>query len=604
MGKRASQKISKVVSPALPSAASFADATTYEHDANTAPYKRALLRNISPMLQPSASSPLPPPPQHPLVFTTQPQVFCKFPGQEHLSVAVHAAPLFVEPALAVECYTEQQQQQQLHDFKNFSDAQRTRENHVQMYSYPGSCELEEPVFKNSTERRRYRRRKLDALLAAGEKAVAEESPVPSLASSTSSDFQPPSCSPTSLEDDLAEIISAATTALERQCRITPTIKPPDCAKIPVALVPRCSALSEGLVARCNAALPESLYESSSHDCAACPVHGTPANTMYSAVFVAPLPSRRSHGFVAVGCADTIGRRGSMEDSMTVCSQYRGHDGEHFFGLYDGHGGNSVSKMAGTWLHRMLGNWLSGDDNDDIARAMHGAFAEFEQHIESNNVPATLDCMSNGIFAGRRRGWQAQYAAETGCTALAVYMRGLDCWVANAGDCRAVLGADIQRHLGGSQFMHSRRVTTDHKPASAGERARIEAAGGYITLEFTGKQKSGGDDGDDNDDQAAGRLNGVLGVSRAFGNIMLRPAVTHVPDVFHVNTASYDVLILACDGLWDVLSDDDAVRIALSQECPGTAAQQLVQAAYNAGSDDNISVIVVRLPGNTPAFDAE
>ena len=59
------------------------------------------------------------------------------------------------------------------------------------------------------------------------------------------------------------------------------------------------------------------------------------------------------------------------------------------------------------------------------------------------------------------------------------------------------------------------------------------------------------------------------------------------------------VILACDGVWDVLSDDqacDSVRAALAQPhgTPDEAARKLVGDAYNAGSEDNISVLVAVL----------
>jgi len=100
-------------------------------------------------------------------------------------------------------------------------------------------------------------------------------------------------------------------------------------------------------------------------------------------------------------------------------------------------------------------------------------------------------------------------------------------------------------------------------------------------------------------------------------------VTCVPDVFEVTLDEYDVLILACDGLWDVVTDREAAIVALSVADAGTpcqlfrlyfifmlcrflcfvfglllfvgdAARKLRDFAFARGSDDNISVLVVRL----------
>ena len=59
-------------------------------------------------------------------------------------------------------------------------------------------------------------------------------------------------------------------------------------------------------------------------------------------------------------------------------------------------------------------------------------------------------------------------------------------------------------------------------------------------------------------------------------------------------AEHDVLILACDGLWDVVSDREAAIVALNTDDAGLAAKRLRDLAFARGSDDNISVLVVRL----------
>lgn len=96
--------------------------------------------------------------------------------------------------------------------------------------------------------------------------------------------------------------------------------------------------------------------------------------------------------------------------------------------------------------------------------------------------------------------------------------------------------------------------------------------------------------------AVSRVCSILGVARALGDTFLQPMVTYVPDVFEVALGEYDVLILACDGLWDVVSDREAVIVAVSVPDAGEAARRLRDFAFARGSDDNISVLVVRLRG--------
>jgi serine/threonine protein phosphatase PrpC len=56
------------------------------------------------------------------------------------------------------------------------------------------------------------------------------------------------------------------------------------------------------------------------------------------------------------------------------------------------------------------------------------------------------------------------------------------------------------------------------------------------------------------------VEGVLAVTRAFGNNSMKPVIMAEPDVVtHVLTASDDFLIIASDGVWDMISNESAVR---------------------------------------------
>jgi len=67
-----------------------------------------------------------------------------------------------------------------------------------------------------------------------------------------------------------------------------------------------------------------------------------------------------------------------------------------------------------------------------------------------------------------------------------------------------------------------------------------------------------------------------------------------PMYFFVDLVEDDkFLIIACDGLWDVISNEKAVQIVDKYPCPVTAATALRDYAHMLGSGDNISVIVYR-----------
>ncbi|KAJ0078368.1 hypothetical protein Patl1_36935 [Pistacia atlantica] len=94
-----------------------------------------------------------------------------------------------------------------------------------------------------------------------------------------------------------------------------------------------------------------------------------------------------------------------------------------------------------------------------------------------------------------------------------------------------------------------------------------------------------------------RVNGQLAVSRAFGDKNLKSHLRSDPDIQDADIDSdTDLLILASDGLWKVMSNQEAVDIARKIKDPHRAAKQLVTEALNKDSKDDISCIVVRFKG--------
>ncbi|KAG0473973.1 hypothetical protein HPP92_015830 [Vanilla planifolia] len=160
-------------------------------------------------------------------------------------------------------------------------------------------------------------------------------------------------------------------------------------------------------------------------------------------------------------------------------------------------------------------------------------------------------------------WRVGDAGSTASTAILVGDRLL---VANVGDSRAVICR------GGNAIAVSR----DHKPDQTDERQRIEDAGGFVMWAGTW------------------RVGGVLAVSRAFGDRLLKQYVVADPEIQEeVVDGSLEFLILASDGLWDVVSNEEAVALVKPIEEPEQAAKLLLQEASRRGSADNITCVVVR-----------
>lgn len=93
-----------------------------------------------------------------------------------------------------------------------------------------------------------------------------------------------------------------------------------------------------------------------------------------------------------------------------------------------------------------------------------------------------------------------------------------------------------------------------------------------------------------------RVLGILAVSRSFGNQGMKEFVTSSPHVSETSLCSdCSFLLLACDGVWDVFTDDEAVSFvtrALATKAEADVAGALLREALDRGSTDNITVVIV------------
>ena len=147
------------------------------------------------------------------------------------------------------------------------------------------------------------------------------------------------------------------------------------------------------------------------------------------------------------------------------------------------------------------------------------------------------------------------------------------YVANVGDCRAVVSINGE----------AKALTRDHKATDPVEKERVVKAGGFVR----GK-----------------RVFGLLAVTRSLGDFEYKlhdtsGTVIATPETYTEKlTQDHKALILACDGLWDVLSNREVVEfvsVALNDGRNGEEiAQSLAEMAISRGSNDDITVIVIPL----------
>ncbi|KAL2318118.1 hypothetical protein Fmac_031994 [Flemingia macrophylla] len=275
-------------------------------------------------------------------------------------------------------------------------------------------------------------------------------------------------------------------------------------------------------------------------------------------------TKQNDGVVSYGSASLIGSRKEMEDAVSVeigfVAKERGNC--DFFGVYDGHGGAQVAEACRERLHRLVAEEVERSLEWDWEGILEGCFRKMDSEVAGNAALRTV-----------------------GSTAVVVVIAEAEIVVANCGDCRAVMAR------GGEAI----DLSTDHKPDRPDELKRIEEVGGKV-INWNGQ-----------------RVLGVLATSRSIGDQYLRPYVISKPEVTVTKRSSKDeFLIIASDGLWDVMSSEVACQVVrkclkgqIRRVCNGVenhqsrsaeAAALLAEIALAKGGRDNTSVVVVELRG--------
>ncbi|MBA0789771.1 hypothetical protein Gohar_014460 [Gossypium harknessii] len=261
---------------------------------------------------------------------------------------------------------------------------------------------------------------------------------------------------------------------------------------------------------------------------------------------------------------------------------------HFYGVYDGHGGCQVANYCRERMHLALAEEIEkakscireGNIRHDWQELWKKAFS---------NCFIKVDAEIGGVCNGVNDTDNKPIAPETvGSTAVVAVVSPTHIIVANSGDSRAVL----------YRGKHPMPLSVDHKPDREDEHARIEAAGGKV-IQWNGS-----------------RVFGVLAMSRSIGDRYLKPWIIPNPEVMFVPRVKEDeCLILASDGLWDVISNEEACEVARKRillwhkkhgdKLPAergegidlaaqSAADYLSKLALSKGSKDNITIIVLDL----------
>eukprot|EP01062_Namystynia_karyoxenos_P007409 TRINITY_DN12610_c0_g1_i1.p1 TRINITY_DN12610_c0_g1~~TRINITY_DN12610_c0_g1_i1.p1 ORF type:complete len:406 (+),score=114.91 TRINITY_DN12610_c0_g1_i1:114-1220(+) len=254
--------------------------------------------------------------------------------------------------------------------------------------------------------------------------------------------------------------------------------------------------------------------------------------------------------MGIGVAHEQGRRPTMEDAHALHAQLPGAPtGTSFFVVADGHAGRSVADMVAELLPRDIAARLNA--GSDPAAALPASFVAVDRKIFSKV----------GV-------------ADGGAAAVAALLRGPELWVAHIGDCRAVV-CDAGKAV---------VMTRDHRASDPQEKKRVESEGAFV---------------------AFGRVCASLMVTRTFGDFGFKGGdtmatgrakpVSNIPELARfVLTSSTEFLLLACDGVFDVMDNDQAVALCRQhiRDGPQRMAQELVKASLAKGTMDNVTAAVI------------
>lgn len=279
--------------------------------------------------------------------------------------------------------------------------------------------------------------------------------------------------------------------------------------------------------------------------------------VFCGLFVPPYLSAMNFEWAVAECQ---GFRGSMEDRHDAIVPNNNTQGS-FFAVYDGHGGHQVAEYLRQEFYAFFLSKLKTATS--IQDALRMAFIEYD---------ATL----------RRKPGNA---CRTGSTAVVVYLINHKAYIAWAGDSRAVVVRNNKVILS----------TQDHKPIQKVNAKEYERCNKLPNAVFQG------------------RLYGQLAPSRAFGDFDLAPdpdnpgeshsksepetqALVVVPEILECDLQPGDVIVMACDGLWDVLSTKNQLESFLGHF--SSQSDNEIEKKYTSKAEIDVSKNKPRWQDNT------
>lgn len=274
-----------------------------------------------------------------------------------------------------------------------------------------------------------------------------------------------------------------------------------------------------------------------------------------------------------GFAAMQGWRSSMEDRHKHLISLDKYSWKFwsYFSIFDGHNGICTAKNAAdrldSYLLRELNNMLGKQENNAIKTCV--PICSSQVNLDK------LHCAIKQTFHELDQDLRKVVKDESGCVCITCLIGSEMIYLINIGDSRAIIISND-----GTVLAH----TEDHKPDNPHEQERIHEAGGRISKSCIGDVL---------------RVENHLAMTRVLGDFSMdKQIVPPLPDIIQYPRNSLaSFVILACDGIWDVMTNDEVALFIVHRASTHTLeelASLLIDECLNRKSTDNMSVYIVRI----------
>ncbi|CAN4104927.1 unnamed protein product [Withania somnifera] len=298
-----------------------------------------------------------------------------------------------------------------------------------------------------------------------------------------------------------------------------------------------------------------------------------------------------------------GRKGINQDAMVVWEDFMTED-VTFCGVFDGHGphGHLVARKVRDALPLKLVSFLQSFEskrNGSTANCCGGKKLDVVDPDKDEGIEDKVDYLWREAFLKSYKAMDKELRSHpnldcfcSGSTAVTLVKQGSNLFMGYIGDSRAILASKDS-----NDSMVAVQLTVDLKPDLPKEAERIKRCKGRVfALQDEPEVQRVWLPFDD----APG-----LAMARAFGDFCLKEyGVISVPEFSHrILTERDKFIVLASDGVWDVLSNEEVVEIVSSVPTRASAARILVDSAarewktkYPTSKMDDCAVVCLFLDG--------